>query len=86
MGQDKMISPLYIPEADVARMLGHKIDWLRENGPVLEVSTGFPKIDPVIGMRHREAIEEWARERNVSRRRGPERLTETNRRENPNAF
>lgn len=79
--------PLYIPEAEVARMLGHKIDWLRENAAALEQSTGFPAIDPVVGLRHREAIEEWARERNAKRRRGPERLTETSRRrENPDAF
>jgi hypothetical protein len=77
---------LFIPEREVARLLGHDMAWLRSNAPVLEASTGFPSIDPVIGMRHREAIEEWARERNVRRRSGPERLTETNQRENHDAF
>ena len=78
-------APLYIKEADVARLLGHDVTWLRANASALETITGFPKVDVVIGMRHREAIEEWARERNFRKAMRQERLTETNR-ENPNAF
>lgn len=77
--------PLYVKEVEAARMLRHDVGWLRANAPTLESQYGFPKIDPAVGMRHREAIEEWARERNSRRTRGSERLTETNR-ENPNAF
>jgi hypothetical protein len=77
--------PLYVKEAEAARMLRHDVSWLRQNAPTLEAQYGFPKIDPAIGMRHREAIEEWARERNSRRTRGSERLTEANR-ANPDAF
>lgn len=77
---------LYAKESDIARMLGHDVDWLRKNAASLEQQFGFPRIDPATGLRHVEAVEEWARERN--RRFGTrtvERLRETNR-ENSNAF
>jgi hypothetical protein len=61
------MQPLYVNEQEAAKLLHHDATWLRTNSNVLEQTTGFPKIDPVIGLRHREAIEEWARERNVSR-------------------
>lgn len=70
---------LYVSEKVVAQMLGQTTDWLRANGAMLEETTNFPKIDPVIGKRHREAIEVWARERNMRRLTGRERLTEHNR-------
>ena len=76
---------LYVSEKQVAQMLGQTVDWLRANGPMLEASTNFPKVDPVVGKRHREAIEVWARERNMRRSGGLERLTERNR-ENQSAF
>lgn len=76
---------LYISEADVARMLGRSTDWLRENRADLETQFSFPPIDQAVGKRHREAVEEWARERNVRSRQRPERLNGTNR-ENPHAF
>jgi hypothetical protein len=79
------IASLYVSEKQVAQMLGQTVDWLRANASMLEASTGFPKIDAVIGKRHREAIEVWARERNFRSKRGPERLEERNR-ENFNAL
>lgn len=77
--------PLYVKEAEAARMLRHDVTWLRQNAPMLEAQYGFPQIDPATGMRHREAIEEWARERNRRNARRPERLSETNR-ENTDAL
>ncbi len=59
------MSSLFVTEKTVAEMLGRSIAWLRSNAHTLEQTTGFPKIDPVVGKRHREAIEVWARERNV---------------------
>jgi hypothetical protein len=58
-------APLYINEADAARMLGKPTSWLRSNVTTLERQYGFPKVDPAVGMRHKEAIEAWARDRNV---------------------
>lgn len=78
-------SPLFISERTVARLLGHDVKWLKENAEMLERTTGFPKIDPVINKRHREAVEVWARNRNIRKAAGHERLTETNR-ENNDAF
>lgn len=78
------IDKLYVNEREAARMLGHDVAWLRENARSLEEQFGFPKIDVAIGRRHREAIEEWSRERNIARGRRPG-LTETNR-ENRNAL
>lgn len=81
------VQQLFVKEADIAKMLGHDVKWLRSNREVLERQYGFPKIDPAIGMRHREAVEEWARERNARTAKArSERLTETNHTENPNAF
>ena len=79
-----MPQPLYIKEADVAKLLGHNIGWLHENSKTLEAQYGFPPIDPPIGMHHREAIEAWARERNT---RAPSRarLNETSQ-ENQSGF
>ncbi|MGC0225190.1 hypothetical protein [Pseudooceanicola nitratireducens] len=59
------IAPLFIKEEDVAKMLGHNVRWLRERSTLLEDQYGFPKIDPATRMRHREAVEAWARERNM---------------------
>lgn len=78
-------APLYVKEVEAAKMLRHDVSWLRQNAHVLESQYGFPKIDPAIGMRHREAIEEWARERNFRNAKRPERLIETNR-ENVDEF
>lgn len=72
------MSPLYVSDAKIAKMLGHDIKWLRANQTVLEQQYGLPPIDPAIGMRHVEAVEEWARERNMRRSARPERLSETN--------
>lgn len=79
-----MAAPLYVSEAQIAAMLGHRIDWLRQNATMLERQYGFPPIDPVIGKRHREAVEAWARERNT-RRPAPQRSTNKNQ-ENTDAF
>jgi hypothetical protein len=62
-----IVQPLYVNESEAAKLLRHDVTWLRTNSTALERTAGFPKIDPVIGMRHREAIEEWARERNITR-------------------
>jgi len=80
-----MPDPLYVKEAEVAEMLRHGVDWLRKNAPALEAQYGFPKVDPATGLRHKEAIEKWARERNFRPVRHPERLKEANR-ENTDAF
>lgn len=69
--------PLYVKEEEAARMLRHDVTWLRRNRAMLE-DQGFPKIDPVVGMRHKEAIEAWARERNFRRQERNQRLSETN--------
>ncbi|MEQ3669683.1 hypothetical protein [Pseudophaeobacter sp.] len=77
---------LYETEKEVARLLGHDVTWLRKNSNTLETQYGFPPIDAAVGMRHRESIEAWARERNtrkVKARTG--RLSETNQ-ENENGF
>lgn len=79
------MSPLYVKEATIAKMLGHDVTWLRANADVLERQYGFPKVDPAVNMRHVEAVEEWARERNMRKGARPERLSETNQ-ENTNAF
>jgi hypothetical protein len=76
---DMTVPKLYLTEGEVARMLGHDTAWLRANAPTLEAVHGFPKVDCAIGKRHREAIEEWSRERNIGRRRAPERLNGNNR-------
>lgn len=76
--------PLYVREEEAARMLRHDVTWLRKNSPALE-QQGFPKIDPLVGMRHKEAIEAWARERNFRRAMRSGRLTEANQ-ENFDAF
>ncbi len=62
-----VVQSLYVNEQEAAKLLRHDVTWLRNNSNALERTAGFPKIDPVIGMRHREAIEEWARERNITR-------------------
>ena len=81
------VDRLYVKEAEIARMLGHDIRWLRSNQTTLESQYGLPKIDPAIGFRHRESVEEWARERNMRTARSrSERLTETNHTENHGAF
>lgn len=81
------VQQLFVKEADIAKMLGHDVKWLRSNSETLERQYGFPKIDPAIGMRHREAVEEWARERNARYAKArSERLTETNHTENHDAF
>lgn len=59
-----MRDPIYIPEAHVAKMLGHGIDWFHKNVEMLERQYGFPKVDPAIRRRHRPSIEKWAEERN----------------------
>jgi len=79
------MSPLYAPDAKIAKMLGHNVTWLRANSAMLEQQYGLPKVDPAIGMRHVEAVEEWARERNMRGSVRAERLPETNQ-ENKNAF
>lgn len=74
------LAKLYLSEREVARMLGRDLAWLKANLPTMIRQYGFPKIDTAVGRYHREAVEEWARERNVTRRRAPgERLNETNR-------
>lgn len=59
------LAKLYISEKEVARMMGHNEAWLSQNAPMLEKSAAFPPIDPVIRLRHRESIENWARDRNA---------------------
>ena len=76
---------LYVSEKEVAQLLGQSLTWLHAHVADLEASTNFPKIDPVIKKRHREAIEVWARERNFRNVPGRDRLTERNQ-ENMNAF
>ncbi len=77
------VQSLYVNEQEAAKLLRHDVTWLRKNSSALENTTGFPKIDPVIGMRHREAIENWARERNISRLQRP---SSTPNRGNKSAF
>ncbi len=72
------MSPLYAPDGKIAKMLGHDTKWLRDNADVLERQYGLPPIDPAVGMRHVEAVEEWARERNMRKTERSERLSETN--------
>ncbi|WP_120636072.1 hypothetical protein [Ruegeria sp. EL01] len=79
------MSPLYVKEETIAKMLGHNVTWLRSNAVALERQYGLPPIDPAVGMRHVEAVEEWARERNIRKSERPERLSETNQ-EDLNAF
>lgn len=77
---------LFETEKEIARLLGHDVTWLRKNSSTLENQYGFPPIDPATGMRHREAVEEWARQRNVRTAKARSgRLSETNQ-ENHNAF
>lgn len=78
-------SALYVREVEAARMLRHDVTWLRQNASVLEAQYGFPKIDPATGMRHKESIEQWARERNSRQAPGSLKLTEANK-ENFDAF
>ena len=78
---------LFVTEKDVAKMLGHDINWLRSNAKNLEEATGFPAIDPVVGKRHRESIIEWARERSQRRlSRGVGQLHRVTNQENKDAF
>lgn len=81
------VQRLYVKESDIAKMLGHDVRWLRSNSDALERQYGFPKIDPAIGMRHREAVEEWARERNARYAKvRSEQSTATEHTENHDAF
>lgn len=76
---------LYVTERQVATMLGQTLDWLKAHAEDLERSTAFPKIDPVVGRRHRESVEIWARQRNLRQQVRMSGSTETNR-ENEDAF
>lgn len=58
-----MTRPLYITEAQVAVMIGQTVRWLRDNRAVLEASTGFPPIDPVLNKTHLPSVEAWAQKR-----------------------
>lgn len=80
--------PLFVSEKDVATMLGSDIKWLRANIKALEETTGFPKMDPVVGKRHKEAIIEWARERAFRSSKRQARMLEADQRnqENKDAF
>lgn len=81
------VQRLYVKEVEIAKMLGQDIRWLRLNRENLERQYGFPKIDPAIGMRHREAVEDWARERNARYAKARyERSSKTNHTENHDAF
>lgn len=80
------VTSLYVSEKEVAQLLGQSISWLRSNAHMLEASTNFPKIDPVIRKRHREAIEVWARERNFRHTPGRDRLNSERNQENRSAF
>ncbi|GLO70289.1 hypothetical protein VWZ88_12740 [Phaeobacter sp. JH20_36] len=80
------VQSLFVKEAEVAKLLGHDVKWLRANSTTLEAQYGLPEIDPAIGLRHREAIEEWARERNTRKAKSrPGRLQSTNQ-EDQNGF
>lgn len=59
------MTPLYAKESEVAEMLSRSLGWLKKNAAELEETTGFPKVDPAIGLRHTEAIKVWARRRNI---------------------
>ena len=59
------ITPLYLTEKEVAQLLRRGVDWLRQHSEQLERQYGFPKVDPAVGWRHRQAIEMWALERNT---------------------
>lgn len=77
---------LYVKDAEIAKALSQPLTWLKANASMLERQFGFPRIDPAVGLRHREAVEEWARERNMRKATArPEWLTETNQ-EDQNAF
>ncbi len=70
------MTSLFVSEAAAAKMLGRDVSWLRANAATLEVQFGFPKVDLAIGRRHKEAIEVWARGRNIDRQKFPEQTDE----------
>lgn len=61
-----MDGKLFASDREIAKMLGHKVDWLTANARTLETTSGFPKVDPLVGLRHVESVIEWARNRNLT--------------------
>lgn len=60
------MTPAYLSEADVAKVLGRSRDWLRKNRADLE-REGFPRIDGLIGLTCVADINAWiARRRKVA--------------------
>lgn len=60
------MTPAYLSEADVAKMLGRSRAWLRVNRPRLE-REGFPAVDGLIGLTCVDDINAWiARRRKVA--------------------
>lgn len=60
------MTPAYLSETDVAKVLGKSRDWLRKNRPVLE-REGFPAVDGLIGLTCVDDINAWiARRRKVA--------------------
>ena len=60
------MTPAYLSEADVAKMLGRSRGWLRMNRDRLE-REGFPTVDGLIGLTCVDDINAWiARRRKVA--------------------
>ena len=60
------MTPAYIPDTEVARLLGRSKNWFCQRRPHLE-REGFPRVDGLIGLTCRADIEAWiARRRQVS--------------------
>jgi hypothetical protein len=60
------MTPAYLTETEVAKILGRSRDWLRKMRPNLE-REGFPTVDGLIGLTCADDLKAWiARRRKVA--------------------
>ena len=68
------MTPAYLSESDVAKVLGKSRAWLRQNRPALE-REGFPPVDGLIGLTCVADIQAWIARRRKVADADPARLT-----------
>lgn len=68
------MTPAYLSEADVAKVLGRSRDWLKKARPSLE-REGFPRIDGLIGLTCVADINAWIARRRKVADAGPAQIT-----------
>lgn len=58
-----MAEPFNISVKETAALLGKSVDWFRSNREMLEETTGFPVIDPVLKMYNLQSLKDWQEKR-----------------------